>query len=85
LIGILRKFQRGQTVPRCAYALLTMCLSACLVLCTCSYHKLTLTLLKASWKRAQQLVAARADAIRQVGFVFFSELPTFVPVRTGSW
>jgi cell division protease FtsH len=28
------------------------------------YHKLTLTLLKASWRRAQQLVASRADAIR---------------------
>lgn len=32
----------------------------------CRYHKLTLTLLKASWQRAQQLVASRADAIRQV-------------------
>lgn len=31
----------------------------------CRYHKLTLTLLKASWRRAQQLVASRADAIRQ--------------------
>ncbi len=30
------------------------------------YHKLTLTLLKASWRRAQQLVASRADAIRAV-------------------
>jgi hypothetical protein len=30
------------------------------------YHKLTLTLLKASWRRAQQLVASRADAIRKV-------------------
>jgi cell division protease FtsH len=30
------------------------------------YHKLTLTLLKASWRRAQQLVASRADAIRGV-------------------
>lgn len=30
------------------------------------YHHLTLTLLKASWRRAQQLVASRADAIRQV-------------------
>lgn len=35
-------------------------------MCPHRYHKLTLTLLKASWKRAQQLVAARADAIRQV-------------------
>lgn len=30
------------------------------------YHSLTLTLLKASWRRAQQLVAERADAIRKV-------------------
>lgn len=44
------------------------CPSVCACLCVCPhrYHKLTLTLLKASWKRAQQLVAARADAIRQV-------------------
>lgn len=32
----------------------------------CRYHKLTLTLLKASWRRAQQLMASRADAIRAV-------------------
>jgi cell division protease FtsH len=30
------------------------------------YHHLTLTLLKASWRRAQALVASRADAIRAV-------------------
>lgn len=33
---------------------------------TCRYHALTLQLLKASWRRAQQLVASRADAIRKV-------------------
>jgi hypothetical protein len=32
----------------------------------CSFHALTLTLLKAAWRRAQQLVAVRADAIRAV-------------------
>jgi len=33
---------------------------------SCRYHALTLQLLKASWRRAQQLVASRADAIRKV-------------------
>jgi hypothetical protein len=32
----------------------------------CRYHALTLTLLKAAWRRAQALVAARADAIMKV-------------------
>lgn len=32
----------------------------------CRYHKLTLTLLKASWRRAQRLVAERRSAIVQV-------------------
>ncbi len=32
----------------------------------CRYHKLTLTLLKASWKRSQQLVQQRRSAITKV-------------------
>ena len=32
----------------------------------CRYHKLTLTLLKASWRRSQRLVAERRTAIVKV-------------------
>lgn len=39
--------------------------TAVLLYC-CRYHALTLTLLKAAWRRAQALVAARADAIMKV-------------------
>jgi hypothetical protein len=39
----------------------------CFTICfSCSFHALTLTLLKAAWRRTQQLVAVRADAIRAV-------------------
>ncbi len=36
------------------------------LLCPLSFHALTLTLLKASWRRAQALVAARLPAIKAV-------------------
>jgi len=38
----------------------------CFSECVCRYHKLTLTLLKASWRRSQRLVCERRSAIVKV-------------------